>query len=118
MENIETLSDRFATIADLVPRRDELLDIARFWYMEFLTDRWFEYWTELYGSGRLMRLAAYRIGQIRRVLGDEAVIAAGQEVVDELGEGIDDRHTWNSFLVAYGISGGGSGLRLGPTDED
>ena len=71
-------------VPEFIPTREEMLEIAKYWYQEYLSDQWLWFFCSVSSAGP----GAYRWGRIARIgelLGEE-----------EVGKILDQ--TWEEFL--------------------
>jgi hypothetical protein len=87
---------------EFVPTRHELLEIAKYWERVWLRETYSMWGLQMTGSTpiRLTTFADIRIGRIAKIVGEEAVLAATNTVLEEFGKGQNPR-TWRRFLEGF-----------------
>ena len=96
---VEVNGELAEEIADFVPTRDELMQLAKYWSKVELDIEFFHFRYRISGSSEVRRItfARRRIARIESLLGNDPVKMAKKEAYSEVGKEQDPRE-WDIFL--------------------
>jgi len=91
-------------ISRFVPSQDELFQLTKHWVKEAISDEWFIFWGQCFGSSDLRRIDAdwNRVAEIKAILGIERTEIAIEEAYQEAAQ-VGDRNSW--IIFRYGTGG-------------
>lgn len=86
-------------IPDFISTRYELIQLVKYWVGEAVRIRWFEFFSGSTGSReiRVRPFAWYRVAHIGRLLGEDRIDAAVDEVYDQFRKECDER-LWDIYM--------------------
>ena len=87
-------------ISRFVPSQDELFQLVKYWVKEAISDEWFIFWGQCFGTSDLRRIDEDwdRVAEIRAILGAERTEIAVDEAYQEYAQ-LGDRVRGLSFAT-------------------